>query len=227
MNSSKKIILIVLIILIIVCCLCAITAAIGGGIYQFWGKSTAVSTQEEIIPTELEETSISPEMTLEAPINIEEPTTAPKSTNSKGLGVSRAEMLQSLNSGNAFNVGKPFKLQDLEAVMGEHVSLCIQSNCAAFTLLGPAKDLMAVSMVVPTDPNDQTQTLTAITLLMDVASSFAGNNSDIPMQVMNDILKAQSNQKNLDKKFNINGYSFNESYDAKTHNAGLAISRPQ
>jgi len=136
-------------------------------------------------------------------------------------------MIRFFGGDKAFIFGKPFIVQGFEAVMGAHTWVCIQTNCASVTLLGPADDLLAVSVVVPTDPKDTSQTATAVALLMNAASHFVDTSSDLPYQILSEVTAAQASQTSVNKTVTDNGYEFTIVYNAQTHNAGLAIGRPK
>jgi hypothetical protein len=175
------------------------------------------------------EDTVAPEDTA-TPEAIEVPTDTPQvenATNPLSLGVSRDEMIQFFSAGEAFIFGKPFTVQGFEAVMGTHTWVCIQANCASVTLLGPADDLLAVSVVVPTDPKDTAQTATAVALLMTAALHFIDTSSDLPFQILSEVTAAQASQTDVNKTVTNNGYEFTIIYNAQTQNAGLAIARPK
>jgi hypothetical protein len=170
------------------------------------------------------------------PENTSEPESLPTSTpraskpgSANGLGVTRAEMIEFYSSGGAFTFDDPTTIQGLEIVQGTHTWLCVDSNCAAVTLGGPEDDLLVLSVVVPTQPDDGTQTTLGILLLMTTAARFTDAQADevVPAQIMEDITNAQKASQNLEKAIESSGYVFTETYDAQTHNAGLAISRPK
>jgi hypothetical protein len=240
-GSSKKIIIGAVIAALVLCCVCGSTAGLGTAAYFLFQKSSEIQTNNEsapelIEPTLAEEILSTPEIvysTEEARptpdiITSQTDTAVPETQpNDQGLGVSRDDMIQFFNSGDAFNFGKPTKMQGIEIVLGEHKSLCIQKNCAAVTLAGPADDLIAVSVVAPTDPGSMSQTATSIALLMDAVAQFAGDNSELAVQMMGDLTQAQAVGNSFEKTIQENGYSFTENYDAKTHNLGIAITRPK
>ncbi len=228
-NSNRNLIIGIVIAALLLCCICGTTAGLGAAAFFYLhrttaGQTTIDSTPEFIEPTIAEEISATPENIISPS---ETPVPEATSTNVQGLGVTRDAMLQFFNSGDAFNFGKPTEIQGVEVVQGEHKSLCIQTNCAAVTLLGPADDLLSVSVVVPTDPQNVSQTTVAMTLLLDAADQFTGNNSNVPMQIMSDLIQAQSAGNNFEKTFQESGYSFTENYFAQTHNAGIVITRPK
>lgn len=226
---------------VLICCLVVAVVVVAGGTgaAYFLTSSTKVATvtavQVNAPPaTSLPEDTATPEDTVApedtaTPETIEAPTDTPQvenTTNPLSLGVSRDEMEQFLGAGGAFTFGKPFTIQGLEAVMGTHSWLCIQTNCAAVTLLGPADDLLAVSAVVPTDPKDTGQTATACALLMTVSARFS-QSGGIALQILDDITKAQAAQTNLNQSVIDNGYEFTIIYNSQTHNAGLGVGRPK
>jgi hypothetical protein len=235
MNSTQKTILIVVIILIAFCCLCSLATAGGAAIYFAWpkGPNNAVNTvspptdfEQSPLPTDEIATPFPEEDSTETPDAALEPTqeSQPDSTQS-GMDTSREEMVQFLNVGDAFRFEKPVDMAGFETVMGYHKTLCLKGDCAAVTLLGPAENLVAVSAAVPTDPTSKAQTLTSITLLMTLASHFTGGDANFPTQILNDVLDAQAKQKTMNKKTTVNDFTFTESYDSKTHIAGLVIAK--
>ena len=133
------------------------------------------------------------------------------------------------SSGGAFEFDDPTEIQGLEIVMGTHTWLCVETNCAAVTLGGPEDDLLVIAVVVPTKPGDGAQTTMSLLLLMTTAARFTDAQAVevVPGQILNDLLKAQGAAGNFEKTIESSGYTFTESYDATTHNAGLAISRPK
>lgn len=240
-NKKRNIIIIVIVVAVLICCLVvAVVVVAGGGAAYFLASSSKVVTEsavQTIAPpaTQLPEDTVTPEDTVApedtaTPETIEAPTDTPQvgnTTNPLSLGVSRDEMEQFLGADGAFKFGKPFTIQGLEAVLGTHSWLCIQTNCATVTLLGPADDLLAVSVAVPTDPKDTSQTATAVALLMTAASHFIDTSSDLPFQILSEVTAAQASQTEVNKTVTNNGYEFTIIYNAQTHNAGLAIGRPK
>lgn len=218
-KSNKKYLLAAL-AAILLCCLCLALVAAGFAAYRaFDGGLFGKDVQPKPV-----------EITVEAPP--QEPTalqsvpTASKpSTAGSGLGVSRAEMMDFFGSGGAFEFDAPFTAQGKEVVMGSHTWLCLEGDCAAATLLGPEESLEAVSVAVPLDPNDDTQSITAVTLLMTLASRFASSSSTVPYDVLDAVTSAQANRQNKEVTFKDNGYTFNVSFDAASGIAALAVSR--
>ena len=236
-NSKRNTIIIAAFAIIIICCLCTGLAAAGGGSAYLLSARTKVitrSVKEAMTPAipSIPEATFAPEDTT-APKETATPETnvLPSETPQEhipfyilGLGVSRDEMEQFLGAGGAFRFGKPTSIQGIEAVMGTSSSQCIQTNCAAVTLSGPADDLLAVSVVAPTDPR---QTAMACALLMTVSARFAQDSGGIGTQILTDITQAQIAQTNLNKTMIDNGYEFTIIYNPQTHNAGLDIARPK
>ena len=239
-NSKRNIIIIGIVAVVFICCLCVGLIVVGGGAAYFLPASSKVVTQivaETVFPeitslpadTAAPDDTATPEDTT-TPETIGLPSETPPGKNPPNplsLGVSRDEMIQFFNADKAFIFGKPFMVQGLEAVIGTHTWVCIQTNCAVVTLLGPADDLLAVSVVVPTDPNDIAQTSTAVALLMNAASHFVDTSSDLPYQILSEVTVAQTSQTDVNKTFTNNGYEFTIVYIAQTHNAGFAIARPK
>ena len=233
MNSTNKTILIIVIVLIILCCLCSAVTTGGAAIFFALHKDAtssintiSPSPEIEVSPVPADEMTATPaEQPTEVPALAPEATHVPEGITPAGLNVSRADMIQFLNSGDAFNFKDPITTAGFEAVMGYHKTLCLKGDCAAVTLLGPADNLVAVSAAVPTDPNNQAQTLTSVSLLMTLASHFTNGDVNYPTQMFQDIMDAQTNQKALNKKATVNGYKFSESYDPKTHIAAVGISK--
>jgi hypothetical protein len=240
-NSKRNIIIIVIVVAVLICCLVVgIIVVAGGGAAYFLTSSSKVSTvpaSEIIAPsaTSLPEDTATPEEIVSPEETATSETVLPPSetpqeqsaSNSLGLGVNRDDMEQFLGVGGAFTFGKPSIIQGLEVVMGTSSSQCIQTNCASVTLLGPVDDLLAVSVVAPTDPNDPGQTAMACALLMTVSARFAQDSSGIAMQILTGITQAQTAQTNLNKTVIDNGYEFTIIYNPQTHNAGLAVARPK
>jgi len=239
-GSNNKIIIAVVIVVVVLCCICVSAAGVGTAAYFYLQKSPEINNQIEttpeiIEPTQSEESNPTPEVV--EPTQGEEISPTPEivyspsetslpgtPTNNKGLDVSRDDMIQFLVP---FSFGQPKEIQGLEMVEGQDQSLCIQTNCAGATLAGPADDLLAVAVAVPTDPQDTGQTATAVALLMDVVQKFSGNNSAFPMQILSDLTQAQAAGNDFEKAIQENGYSFDENYDSQTHNAGVTITRPK
>jgi hypothetical protein len=238
-GSKNKTVIFVVAAIVVICCLCVGVIGLGfGGYYFFQNNSDIQSSIEEIgnalaeTPSEVEVTQPTEEMPMQEEIpteeEIESPTEAPvpsEPTSTQGLGISRDEMMQFVNQGGAFTFSEPIDLQGEEAVTGTHSSLCVASDCAAVTLLGPADNLLAVSVAVPMDPNDLMQATTAITLVMDVALKFTSDQTTVPQQIMTDLLGAHTTQKAFDNTFDDNGYTFTENYNPQTHIASLAIAK--
>jgi len=250
-SSGKKTTLIIITVVIVMCCLCSTLAGGAGAAYYLWLKPVAQESHLPPAPTEeafpilantlpaedapaFESTS-TPEDT---PAPVDQPTETPAANEpgqgngavlDRGLGVSQAEMIDFYSSGGAFQFGQPTVVQGLEMIQGTHTWLCVEANCAAVTLGGPKDDLEVIAIVVPTQPDDSAQTTLGILLLMTTAARFTDAQATdiIPGQIMDDLLEAQKNSQNLEKTMESSGYVFTETYDAKTHNAGLAISRPK
>jgi hypothetical protein len=239
-NTKRNTIIIVVVAVIIICCLCAGLAGAGGGaalILPAWSRVISRSVQVTIVPVIPSISTVTaapvdtaiPEETV-TPENLLLPTETPQAqipADQAGLGASRDEMEQFLGAGGSITFADPTTIQGFEAVMGTSSWICIQTNCAAVTLLGPADNLLAVSVVVPTDPNDPGQTGIACALLMTVASRFSQSGSGLALQILTDITQAQASTTALNKTVNDNGYEFTIMYDPQTHNAGLAVSRPK
>ena len=221
--DTKKIILIVVIVLVVLCCCTCVGLSVAGfAAFQFMpqetrsfiGQEESTLIPEDILPFE-EETFTAPEDVQES----EQPEMS-------GLGVSRDEMIDFFNSGDAFVFEDPIDFDGFETVTGTHTWLCVEDNCAAVTLGGSsAEDLSVVSVVAPTDRGDDTQTTTAITLLMNAANHFCKQNSSIPMQMMSDLFKAQSANTSFENKLEENGVIYNESYDPDSGMIFLTITR--
>ncbi|MDR3574133.1 MAG: hypothetical protein P4L50_09735 [Anaerolineaceae bacterium] len=228
-NSNKKIIIGVVVAALVLCCVCGSTAGLGTAAYFYIHKtseaqsnvtSTTVAnepTQAYVIqPTQAAESS-------PTSIPATEATQIPAAI--QGLGVTRAAMLKFYTTDDTFTFGQPTRVQGQELVQGENKSLCIGSNCAAVTLLGPADDLVDVSEYVPTDPTDSTQTTIALTALIDGASQFTNSDSATPLIIMGQMMQAQSAGKDFQQTITDHGYTFFEDYNAQTHNAGVTITR--
>jgi hypothetical protein len=248
-SPSRNTIIIIVIVLIVLCCCCvALVGAAGIGFSTF--RSQVPNGIKEILPENIIPTE-EPFLTTSTPENPEppqevvpaentpegptdqtlEPTEVPTNSDSSsgdsssGLGVTRQEMIDYFNVGSAFKFGEPFTAQGMEAVMGQHATLCIKTNCASVTLLGPADNITVVSVAVPTDPKDITQTATAITLLMNAVVRFSPNDSALFTQMMTDITSAQAAGTNLAKNAESGGFKIFYNYVAQTHNAGVAITK--
>jgi len=247
-SRSNKGTIIAVIAIVVICCLCA--GVVGGGIYgynmlqnnpELKGSFDDVINAFGTTPTEPRVYGSDNESPTEAPApeepgTIEAPTQAepgapteapaPNQPGSvRGLGLSRAEMIQYLNQGGAFTFGEPYDLSGDQAVDGTHKTICLSSDCATVTLLGPADNLSVVSVAVPTDPKDIKQTTVAITLVMDVALKFTGDPNKTPTQIMSDLMAAQAGKNKLDKSFDDNGFTFTETYEPDSGIATLAIAR--
>jgi hypothetical protein len=105
---------------------------------------------------------------------------------------------------DVFVFQNPTTQNGVDMVTGYHKWLCIDKDCAALTLGGPADNLTIVVMAVPIDPNDSKGTLTAIMLLGDIAMDITKDQS-FSAQVIKDFSDAANGQKTLDKKYNVNG----------------------
>lgn len=222
-RSNKKIILIVLGV-IVLCCLCLIAVAGLFGLSSLFVANPfakdPTSTPRAAITVEVRpvETAVRPATPLA-------PAATKATTTGDGLGVSRAEMMDFFGSDGAMEFEDPFFFGETELMMGYHTWICLEGDCAAVTLLGPEDDLQAVSAAVPTDPDDQTQTMTAVSLLMTLAGHFSGSASDIPYQILEAVQNAQANNRSDEQIFEDNGYVFTISYDADSRIAGLTVSR--
>ena len=252
-NPGKKTALIIIAVVVVLCCLCTTIAGGGAAAFLFWQKPAqqttnllptpieeAVQVQEETPFVFEEETPEEPAIPKEnpfpqdTPLPVEEPTEAPPANNpdqpaGSGLSVSRQEMINFYSDGGAFTFGDPTEISGLEIIMGTHTWLCVDTNCAAVTLGGPEDDLQVVAIVVPTDPDDSAQTTLSLLLLMTTAARFtdAQDVESVPTLILTDLTDAQSSGENFEKQIESSGYIFTESYDATTHNAGLAVSRPK
>jgi len=234
MNSRNKTILMIVIVLIVLCCVCSLVTAGAAGIFYSMHQQAA-GTTDTSIPPYFEPLSLQPTDAATEPPSVEDtevPEVTPESTQAPkaggehpAMGVSRDEMIQFLNVGDAFNFKDPVDSSGYEVVQGFHKTLCLKGDCAAVTLLGPSENLLAVSAAVPTDPNNKAQTLSTVTLLMTVAAHFAGSDSVLPAQILKDVLDAQAQQSTLNKSTDANGYTFTESYNTQSHVAGLAIAK--
>ena len=106
--------------------------------------------------------------------------------------------------------------------------LCLNNRCANITLFGSptegAANLAAVFVSVPTDPTDQKQTMTSLTMLMSLAHYFTGDDK-FPYQIMNDFVDAQAKKNALDRDVKFNDFIFTEIYDANTHDGTLGVKK--
>ena len=125
------------------------------------------------------------------------------------LGVNRADMIKYFNGLN-FVFQNPTTQNGVEMVTGYHKTLCINQDCAAITLFGPADNLLAIAMAVPTDPNDINQTSDAVPLLGMLAYKIT-NDQDFTIQMAKEITNAVMGKTALDKKYNVNGFIVSES----------------
>jgi hypothetical protein len=125
------------------------------------------------------------------------------------LGVNRADMIKYFNGLN-FVFQNPTTYNGVETVMGYHKTLCISKDCAAMTLFGPADNLLAIAMAVPTDPNDINQTSDAVPLLGMLAYKIT-NDQDFTIAMSKEITNAVMGKTALDKKYNVNGFIVSES----------------
>jgi hypothetical protein len=256
-TSATKTILVIVSVLVVLCCLC--TAVTGGGAaayftlirpkietanHPFFPTEEAVQVQESPFPVEDTPTVENTPELVDTPTventpearNTPEAEVEPTLTHQasgpddfRGLGVSREEMISFYNTGDAFTFSDPTTMQGLEIVQGTHSWLCVESNCAAVTLGGPANDLLVISVVVPTKPDDSTQTTLGLLLLMTTAARFTDpqSASSVPTQVMEEIFNAQKTSQDLEEIIESNGYEFTVNYNAQTQNAGLAVTRPK
>lgn len=246
-SSGGKIALIIIIVLLVLCCCCACLTIAGAAAYLSFVTPTHSTTNP--MPEFLEPTFVMPTIIFETPAlpfpfqrtpTVEETPTPEETATPKAgvtqtetptagktsLGVSRQEMIDFFNSGDAFTFEKPITVQGVEMVQGTHSSLCVNSDCAAVTLGGPEDDLQVVSVVAPTG-TEHGQAVPAFALLMNTAVRFIDPNKDgdIPLVIMQDLLSAIDDGKQLEKTFESHGYQLVETYDPKLHQAGLAITR--
>ncbi len=224
-KNNTKTILIIVLAGILLCCFCLALAAGAFAIYRSSSTNVPVKGFETAVQVLIPTTLPKPTATQSAPIVIPtKPTTKPQPSGS-GLGVSRQEMIDYFGSDGAFEFEAPFTAQGAEVVMGNHTWLCVPGDCAAVTLLGPEAALDAISVAVPSDPDDESVGLTGEALLMSTAGHFAGDDSTVPYQIMEAIENARTNQEYLDTAFEDNGYTFMVSFDPETGIAGVGISR--
>ncbi|NPV75392.1 MAG: hypothetical protein HPY59_03355 [Anaerolineae bacterium] len=219
-QKSRKKYLLAALAAVLLCCLCLALITAGFAAYRAFGSDLfGKDTQPKIVEVTV---AVTPQ---ETPALQSTPPAPQPAAAGSGLGVSRAEMIDFFGSGGAFEFDAPFTAQGKEVVMGSHTWLCLEGDCAAVTLLGPEENLEAVSVAVPTDPNDDTQSATAMTLLMTLASRFSSSSSTTPFDVLDAVTKAQASRQNKEATFKNNGYTFNVSYDAASGIAALAVSR--
>jgi hypothetical protein len=226
-RSTNKIIIGGVIAALVLCCVCGSITGLGAAAYFYLKKAPEIqanqpATPEIIDTTQAEGNSATPEPVYSATETVVPVTT----TTGQGLDVTRDSLLQFINANYDFNFSQPTQMQGQEVVQGESKSQCINTNCAAITLVGPADNLLVVSAVVPTDPQDNAQSTIAITLLGDIVTQFTGDKSDTPLIIMGELIQAQSEGKDYQNTIQQNGYSFLEDYDSQSHNAGITISRP-
>ncbi|HMD87811.1 MAG TPA: hypothetical protein VKF38_01490 [Anaerolineaceae bacterium] len=227
-SSNKKIIIGVVIAALVLCCVCGSITGLGSAAYFYLKKTPEVQTNQQATPEIIETAQPEGNSATPEPVYPPTETAVPVSTlTGQGLDVTRDSLLQFINANYDFNFSQPTQVQGLEVVQGESSSQCINTNCAAVTLVGPADNLLVVSEVVPTDPQDNAQSTIAITLLGDIVTQFTGDKSDTPLIIMGELIQAQSEGKNYQNTIQQNGYSFLEDYDAQSHNAGITISRPK
>ncbi|MCC6147795.1 MAG: hypothetical protein IT308_09530 [Anaerolineaceae bacterium] len=220
-RNNKKIILIVLGV-VLLCCVCLAAAAALFGFSSLFSSSSIEAPFSSIIG-EATPAGMTVRPTTTPPAAVPTATAVQPTSAGKGLGVSRAEMMDFFGSGGAFEFEEPFTSNGMELMMGYHTWLCLEGDCAAVTLLGPEKELLAVSAAVPTDPNDQGQTMTATALLMTLAQRFSSAASSVSTDILDYVLTAQVKPQEASKVFKDNGYVFTVAYDASTHIASLAI----
>ncbi|HTX80274.1 MAG TPA: hypothetical protein VMC62_11420, partial [Longilinea sp.] len=144
---------------------------------------------------------------------------------SDGLGITRQELIAFFNSGNAFTFEKPSTYKGEEFVTGYHQWICVKGDCAALTIFGPSDNVDAVSLAVPMNPNDKTESMTALTLLMNMAGFFDNSGPAYPSQLANDIWLSWEDDTDFDQSYNIDGLVFAEKYDSSAHIAMLLIVR--
>lgn len=149
------------------------------------------------------------------------------STNRQGLGHSRAELMQFYNRDDAFTFGEPIQAQGFEAVIGTHKTLCIDSNCAAVTLLGPAENVLSVAVSAPTGARSPVQSATSMALLATTAGYFSdtGEAATIVTAMTGDLLQAQRQNKTFEKALDQGEKTFLWRYDASSGVATLAVAR--
>ncbi len=237
-NSTRNIVIIVVAVIVVLCCLCALVGGAGAALFNIRSRSNGPAPFENGQPIPIQPTLDEP------PVPTEEPSATPETIqipappdpseimtqvagpapSATGLGFSQAELMQFFQDSGGFTFGEPFTVQGQNAVMGKHPTICVQSDCAAVTLLGPEEDIQAVSVVVPIDPKDQLGSLTAITVLMNSVVKFATDGS-IPAQMMSDLVQAQTAGSSFEKSVTDHGYTLTYNYDPKAHQAGLAVSR--
>ncbi len=249
-KSNTSTILIVVVAVVALCCLCTAVAGAGGAALFLYNTSSTSGMRttleaipqvvtEEVFPAEptWTEEVATPEVETPEPTETAEPTETPEptetaaapQTSGPGMGVSRDEMMKFFNAGNAFTWADPIMVSGVEMVQGTHSSLCVKSDCASVTLAGPADDLLAVSVAVPLSPTDNSERLTAITLLMTAVGRFNDQKglNTLPKQILNDMGSASKAGTSLDKSFENNGYKFTESYNPKTQVGAIGITRPK
>jgi hypothetical protein len=223
---GRNTVLIVIIALVVLCCLCTLVASAGAAAY-FILRPASVEQVPDFLPgleetpfdipefeepfpfesTPLEDVFPFEETPGVEPFLLEETPDSSNPNSLAGLGVSREEMLEYYSAGGAFEFGEPQAVEGLDMVMGVHTSMCLDGNCAAVTLAGPAEDLLVISIVVPTRPGDSGQSLLALTLLMDTIARYADDatGANLPAEIMTDVLAAQSAGETIEKTYENNG----------------------
>jgi hypothetical protein len=160
------------------------------------------------IPTELPATEVPIPAPAEPTALPHPPAAQPSSSTHAPLGVSRAYMMDQYG---VFVFQKPYTTDyGVEAIMGYHQTMCIDKDCAAITLMGPADNLLLIGMAVPTNPNDDVEITSAIALLGHLTFDITKDDS-FSGQLIKDFVDAVTSQKTLDKKYNVNGFIISES----------------
>jgi len=215
---NKKILLAVLAV-ILLCCLCL--ALIIGGFAVTRAFNGSLSEDTPAKPAR-----VTVEVAPQAPSAPQKtPTASEPSTAGSGLGVSRAEMMDFFGSGEAFEFKKPMNTQGQEMVMGFHNWICVEAACAIAMLIGPEEELEGVSLVVPLDPNDDKQSLTAMMLLMTLPGHFTSRSSTVPVDVLDFFKSTYAKQQTKEATFKDNGYTFKVNYNATDGMATVAVRR--
>lgn len=221
-SASRKTIVIIVIVVAVLCCLCTALAGGAAALYLFFSQGAAAPALIQELPIPLPGNIPVPE-DLPLPENLPVPQVPPAQLPpAAGLGTRQDLMAY---YGEAFDFGAPTVTQDMEIVTGTHRSICVKGDCAAVSMAGPADAVTSLAIVVPTDPKDTAQSTVAITLLMNTAMHFAGEDSTLPFDIMTDIFEAQKSNTALDKQSEEDGYLFIESYNPQTHQAGLTVVR--
>jgi len=225
MKSNQKTLLTVVIALVVLCGLCSLAAAAGGGLYYFSSKKTAAPGISNRAVQSSTESDTAEQSGPAAPTAAVSTPNAPlPKASSKGLGLSRQDMITFLAGKGVSDFGQPTTHNGDEEVMGHQNNLCVKGGCATVILLGPAEQIQVVSVAVEINSADPAQTESAVSFLKTVASHFIGADAPFTNQMLADISSAGADQKALDKKAKVNGFTCRLTYNPDDQIAAMAVS---